>query len=164
MNKWLSCAFRYQNFVNKSVEDIWMLFHDILLEAVNKFVPLVKTGGHRYPKWYNKQVKSVRKAKAKMWKRFQSTGTYNDYVEYKLIRNKATAEYRRAKVLFETKLAKEIKNNPKAFYAYVHSKSKLKDGVGALKDHSNLLTDDRGKKCVLLNNFFTSVFANEGDE
>jgi len=48
---------------------------------------------------------------------------YNDFVEYKIAWNMAV----KAKQQFERKLAMDIKSNPKRFYAYVRSKTKVKD-------------------------------------
>jgi hypothetical protein len=43
-----------------------------------------------------------------MWKRFQQAKSYNDLVEYKIARVRATKIYKNTK-LFETKLANEVK-------------------------------------------------------
>jgi len=42
-----------------------------------------------------------------------------------IARNKAVKEYRKAKRLFEKKLPKDSKNNPKGVYAYVRLRLKL---------------------------------------
>ena len=42
------------------------------------------------------------------------------------------AKKRKAKLDFEVKLAENIKEDPKTFYAYVRSKSKVKVGIGPL--------------------------------
>jgi len=41
------------------------------------------------------------------------------------------------KQTFERKLGMDIKSNPKSFYAYVRSKTKVKEVVGPLKDGEN---------------------------
>jgi hypothetical protein len=91
-------------------------------QATEKFVPVAKGKSRYYPKWMNKDAKLARKTKFKMWKRFQQTKSYNDLVEYKIARVRATKIYKNARKSFETKLANEVKNNPKSFYAYVRSK------------------------------------------
>jgi hypothetical protein len=60
-------------------------------------------------------------------------------------------EYRKAKWQFERKLAMDIKSNPKSFYAYVRSKTKVKDVVGPLKDGNNQLVSDNEVMCEILN-------------
>ena len=82
-------------------------------------------------------------------------------VEYRIARNQAVKEYKKSKIDFEKKLAKDIKSNPKIFYAYVRSKTKVKDIVGPLKDEKGLIVSDNNSMCNLLNNYFGSVFTKE---
>jgi hypothetical protein len=96
-----------------------------------------------------------------MWKRFQASKSYNDKVEYRRVANLATTAFRKARLTFESKLAKEIKTNPKSFYAYVRSKSRTKDKVCPLKDDTGTTVVDDDKVCNVLNNYFSSVFTRE---
>jgi hypothetical protein len=41
-------------------------------------------------------------------------------------------------------LANEVKNNPKSFYAYVRSKTSVKDVVGPLRANDGKLITDNG--------------------
>ncbi|XP_065658468.1 uncharacterized protein LOC136082982 [Hydra vulgaris] len=62
--------------------------------------------------------------------------------------------------LYETTIALNVKNNPKAIYAYINKKSKVKEGINALnvngKHETNYLSIAHS-----LNNNFSSVFTNE---
>ena len=87
----------------------------------------------------NGNAKAAMKYKSRMWLRYRQSKSYNDMVEYKIAQRKAVKEYKKAKKQFERKLAKDIKTNPKSFYAYVRSKSKVKDNVGPLKDRNGEL-------------------------
>jgi hypothetical protein len=80
---------------------------------------------------------------------------------HRIAQNKAVKEYRKAKRQFEKKLAKDIKSNPKSFYAYVRSKTKVKDVVGPLKDSNNQLISDNGLVCELPNEYFGTVFTSK---
>jgi hypothetical protein len=93
----------------------------------------------------NKEAKLARKTKFKMWKTFQQTKSYNDLVEYKIARVRATKIYKKARKSFETKLANEVKNNPKSFYAYVRSKINVKDVVAPIIAKDGKLITDNGK-------------------
>jgi len=84
------------------------------------------------------------------------SGTYNDYVEYKLVRNKATQEYRLAVIEFEKKLASNIKEDVKSFYAYVNRNSNGKIVVDSLVNDCNELVVDREVMCKMYNDYFTS--------
>ena len=84
-------------------------------------------------------------------------------VECKIAQRKAVKEYKKAKTQFEGKLAKDIKINPKSVYAYVRSKSKVKDSVDPLKDSNgqNEKNEDNEDMGSLLNKYFGSVFTSE---
>jgi hypothetical protein len=58
-------------------------------------------------------------------------------------------------------LANEVKNNPKSFYAYVRSKTSVKDVVGPFRANDGKLVTDNGGMCKILHDFFASVFTNE---
>ena len=63
----------------------------------------------------NKVSKAAMKYKSRMWCRYRCSRSYNDLVEYKRAQNKAVKEYKKAKIEFEKRLAKDIKSNPKRF-------------------------------------------------
>jgi hypothetical protein len=78
-----------------------------------------------------------------MWIKYRSSREYKDLVEYKKVQNKAVKEYRKAQRNFERKLAKDIKVNPKSFYAYVRSKTKVRDAVGPLVNSAGIRVRSR---------------------
>ena len=59
--------------------------------------------------------------KQMLWRIYKHTGNVEDYTNYKEVLNIATTEIRKYKT-FEKKLAGNIKNDSKSFYAYVRSK------------------------------------------
>ncbi len=61
---------------------------------------------------------------------------------------------------YEKKVAEESKHNPKAFYSYVKSKTKVAQGIPDLLMNDETATTDP-QKANLLNNFYTSVFTQE---
>lgn len=143
------------------VNEMWKNFCDVINEGFKKFIPLVKRNKRRYPIWMDKKAIQMRDKKIKMWKRYKGSGTYNDWIEYKILCKKVVAEYDRTKKEFEGKLAEEVKFNPKAFYSYVRSKSCVKETVGPLRDETGILITDERKMCNELSQFFSSVYTNE---
>ena len=85
-----------------------------------------------------------------MWIRYRESQSYNDLVEYRIAQNKAVKEYRKTKREFERNLAKNIKSNPRSFYAYVRSKTKVKEVVGPKKDSNDQFVSDNGVMCEIL--------------
>ena len=108
-------------FDKLDVESMWLFFCNVLNDAVKKYVPVNLRKTNCMPKWMTKKTQKFTKYKSDMWARYRSSRTYNDYVEYKRTLNKATNVFRKAKLDFEKKLAKNIKTDPKSFYAYTSS-------------------------------------------
>ena len=74
--------------------------------------------------------------------------------------NTATNEVRKAKRSFERNIAKESKENPKAFWRYVKRSMVSKVNVGNLKYNGTTAETDTGK-AELLNLFFSNVYTDE---
>ena len=68
-------------------------------------------------------IKRNIKLRIKLWKRFNDNPTLINEAKYSKCRNEINADIRKAKRDFETKLADNIKEDPKSFYAYVRNKS-----------------------------------------
>ena len=94
----------------------------------------------------------------KTYKKFPTVKNYNTYAKY---RNQVIWETRKAKIHKETKLAKDVKDNPKAFFQYVNTKLKPKENISNLLKDDGTLTSTDLEKCDVLNNFFASVFTTE---
>ena len=66
----------------------------------------------------------------KAWTKFCKLRSDDAYQKYKIKLNKATAANKNAQRNFERKLATNIKDNNKSFFAYVRSKQRTRDKVG----------------------------------
>ena len=91
-----------------------------------------------------------------LWRVYKHTGNVEDYTNYK--EALATTEIRKSKITFEKKLAGNIKNDSKSFYAYVRSKQKVRDKVGPLENNSENIISDGFQMAEVLNEYFSSVF------
>ncbi|XP_072027690.1 uncharacterized protein [Amphiura filiformis] len=103
------------------------------------------------PLWMSSEAMRKVKKKYNSWKRYTRTKHYQDYEEYVKIRNEATKEVRRAE---------DVKVNPKAFWKYVRSKTKVKAGIKDLKKEDGSYAQADGDKAEVLNSF-ASVFTEE---
>ena len=99
--------------------------------------------------------------KQTMWRVYRRTRKDEDYANYKEALNLATTEIRKSKRTFENKLAGNIKNYSKSFYAYVRSKQKVRDKVGLLENNSENIISDGFQMAKVLNEYFSSVFTTE---
>ena len=66
-----------------------------------------------------------------------------------------------AKRGFESRLADNIKNDKKSFFAYVRSKSKSRVNIGSVRGSDGALIDNRQLISEEFNKFFSSVFTEE---
>ena len=56
-------------------------------------------------------------------------------------------------------LAREVKNNKKSFFGYVHSKKKSKEVVGSVCGDDGVMVTSDGDKAEVFNTFFALVFS-----
>jgi len=144
----------------KDVQQEWFAIKGGLLRFKNELVPKKDARNNKQPPWMKIRVRKLIKARNKAWKKYRDRPSYENQIRYKRKRNEVTKEIREAKEIFEYKLAGNIKEDPKSFFAYVRSKSKSRSEIGALKWNDKLVEDDEGKAKVL-NEYFSSVFTKE---
>ena len=99
--------------------------------------------------------------KQTMWRVYRRTRKDEDYTKYKEALNAATTEIRQSKRSYEQKLACNIKNDSKSFYAYVRSKQNVQDKVGPLEDSAGNIISQGFLMAEDLNGYFSSVFTKE---
>jgi hypothetical protein len=147
----------------KSVDQCWTFFSQTLSDNMSKYIPTsVSKGNSKFkPLWMCREAMGKVKRKHSSWARYTLTRQYSDYVCFARARNEATAAVRGAKKEFERKLAEEVKQNPKAFWKYVSSKTKSRSGVSDLERGDGSMTTSNKDKAEVLNQFFSSVFTRE---
>ena len=75
-------------------------------------------------------------------------------------RNQARRATRQALKAFEKEVARCAKTNPKKFYKYINSRTKVRVGISELHTADRRAISDE-EKATALNDFFVSVFTNE---
>ena len=124
---------------------MWNVFKGIYDEVISEFVPKqTRRKTKRQPPWWSRKLHKLKK-KLKWWKRYKISGVQADYVQYKVVMDRARTEVRKAKRRHETKIASNIKTDPKMFYKYARSKMEVKEGLVSLKDEDGRDTADVGK-------------------
>ena len=87
-------------------------------------------------------------------------GTVEAKSKYKLLVKKVKKACRKARIKHERRLSKTRKNNPKAFYSYVSSRTKIKAAIGPLvceTDGKKTEIVDDLQMATELNRYFASV-------
>ena len=145
-----------------SVATLWQHYNGVMQEAIKQFVPISgKVSRKKKPLWMTGRVLRTVKRKHMLWKKWKYSNSDDRYSEYKRQCNMASKSVRLAKRNFEKSIASNIKKDAKSFYAYVKSKSHVKESVGPLKDDTGSLVCTERDMGNLLNTFFASVFTNE---
>ena len=153
--------------VGQGVDDCWFKIKTHILHAMQKFVPCTKAKSR--PRKKNGTLKGTVphtlldkiRLKRKEYKNYKKYRTQDSYNAYTRARNQVKWLTRKMVRERETKLAKEVKENPKSFFHYVSNKIKPKDSVPNLMKGDGKVTENSQEKANVLNSFFTSVFTDE---
>src|SRR3989441_2022907 len=109
-----------------SVDEIWVKIKTNLEDIRDKFINLRKKAKNKC-KWATKRVTRFRRAKKKAWNNYINSGKDSSLYEvYKKKLKVSIEENKLARQNFEEKLASNVKNDSKSFYAYVGSKKEGK--------------------------------------
>ncbi|MFI5407087.1 MAG: hypothetical protein ACHQ1D_11325, partial [Nitrososphaerales archaeon] len=155
-------SFSGNSVINSDVNVEWNCFKNIIDKSINEYIPVSdcntwKTKSTwKYP--IKNDVRSLIKRKHRLWSRFQETRNKIVHDEYKKIRNLVRKESRKIATKFEQDIAHSCKSNPKKFWQFVHSKSKVVRSVGNIEvsDHSGnkvILQDDYEKASAFADYF-----------
>ena len=141
---------------------MWKRFKGVHDELIKLFVP-TKTMKRKssLPVWWNRKIQRLRKKRLKWWKRYKVSCGRDDFNQYKKAQRDTCKEVRRAKRLYENKIANKIKTDPKLYYRYARSKMDVKDGIGPLTDEDGNVISDNKDMAQVLNQYFTTVFTDE---
>lgn len=143
------------------IHQAWTTVKDTVMLALKKCIPKVKIGNEKSrPLWMNNELTSKMKKKKQAYKKYLQTREGTDYLHYTRARNQVKSSCRAAVKSHEKNIARNVKQNPKAFFSYAKSKLKTRDGIADLKDGQKKVSSDAGK-ANLLNKFFSSVFTEE---
>ncbi len=160
---WLECLGNTNN-----INTIWNAFKIKLKAIEEKFIPTrkIRISMFKKPKIPidDATYQLIRKKKS-LSRRCISSKDQEARKAYNKIRNQVKREMRKMSKKFERKLAQESKQNPKAVWRYINSKTKTRHGVGELHinpiDDKSQTTDCDKMKAQILADFFSSVFTKE---
>jgi len=129
-----------------------------LNEQISIHIPrkIIVEGQKRKPQWLSYKAVKLVKRKHKLYGKYKNC----KHPAYMRAARDANIEIRRSK-RFETKLAANIKDDVKSFYAYVSSKRKAKPRVGPIVTENGDMVSSPSCIVGLLNDYFSSVFTKE---
>jgi hypothetical protein len=149
-----------------TVEKCWEEIKLTIQKSMEKNIPKkkVKENKKQKPSWMNKKTMKFVKKKYNLYKKFLISKNGRDYQKYIETRNACTKEIKKVKREFEKKLSKECKLNPKCFWKYVNSQTKINSGVSLLRAQNGDIATTDAEKAETLNTFFGSVFTKENTD
>ena len=154
---------------NEDINEVWNIFITKLEELKDKYVPkrTYSRKGNKGKFPLDEETRKLITKKHALSRKAASNNTDENRRAYNKMRNKVSNIVKKMKKTFERNLAKKAKKNPKDFFKFIKSKSKVKTGVGDLHtdpgDESSPLTSDDREKAEILSNFYQSVFTIEPD-
>ena len=136
-----------------------------IAEGQDIFIPKINNRTNKPKRNFSapQTLLSLLQDKRKAFKYYKKYPTENNLNTYHYFRNQVNIEVKKAKVLKEINISKFTKTNPKVFYKYVNSQIKHIEKVANLLKENNEYTENDQEKADTLNNFFSSVFVEEGD-
>ena len=146
---------------NLSTDQAWDTTKEKLQQLIHDHVPLKRQSKKKKAIWLTRRAQKCIRRKQRAWKRYKSNKTTKNLEHYKLCQREAKREIKTAKRDFEKKLAQNIKEDSKSFYAYVRSKQKVKDTVGPLKQETGETIPSGQQTADVLNEYFASVYTDE---
>ena len=161
MRKYLAKLDWNNMLMNKTAIECWNILKYEIESIIDKFVPFQKQGKRCRKKHLSKEAIRKIMLKQTMLRVYRRTRKEEDYAKYKEALNAATTEIRQSKRSYEQKLACNIKNDSKSFYAYVRSKQNVQDKVGPLEDSAGNIISQGFLMAEDLNGYFSSVFTKE---
>jgi hypothetical protein len=122
--------------INKTVCEVeyrWSSIKENCLSVRSEYIDQKKKSKNK-SKWATNKVGKCRQQKKQAWMKFIK-GNRDEHLHkaYKVKLRNSVKENRRAKRAFEEKLAKNIKEDSKTFFAYVNSKKRSNNMIGPLK-------------------------------
>ena len=118
--------------------------------------------------YQDKSVLAQIRKKNRAWNRYIETRQQDKYRSYCKIRNRVKKLTKESQINREKDIAQSVKENPKKFWNYTKSKTKIRPGISDLEftDPNGVkrTTTDDLEKAEVLSNFFSSVFTKEGPE
>ncbi|KAL5254844.1 hypothetical protein ACHWQZ_G014324 [Mnemiopsis leidyi] len=142
---------------------MWAELHG-KLEAVAATVPAASVYLDNRPvklPWSTSALKRMRKNKDRAWVEFDINPNEINFSNAISKQHTFEEEEFKAKVKYEKKITSNLKNNCKAFYAYLRNKRQVKSSVVSLDRGDGTRTDTTAEAAEVLATAFSSVFVHE---
>jgi len=145
----------------KSVNEMWTDFTDILRELVHLHVPLKKELKRSKCRRISKQTKKKIRERGKAWHKYRQNPSGRNFELYKRLRNEVNRLIKQEEASARKRILRGFKGNPKRFYGYMRSMQTVKDSVTAIRKDNGELTVSEQESADLLSAHFQEVYTLE---
>jgi Reverse transcriptase (RNA-dependent DNA polymerase)/Endonuclease-reverse transcriptase len=151
-------------FENKSVDQMWSLFKDIVLSLTEQYVPLKEEFKKRKGHWITNATIKVMKQRSRAWKKYRQFQSYTSFEEYRKLRNRVNDMVRADGDAYRKRLLAGFKDRPKRFYGYMRGLQSVKDNISALRRADGTVTGSDKETADELASCFQQMFTKEDIE
>ena len=144
-----------------SVQDDYNSFLHTLSLLSDQCIPRSRTKGRTKNIYMNQTALRLRKKKRALWHEYAQTRDVIAHARYIRSRNDLRRLTRDLRTQFESRLVRDIKDNPKAFWRYTNTRLKVKSRIEDLSDGTGATASTDQEKAEVLNAYFSSVFTVE---
>ena len=154
--------FMTKNPQDHSVEDNWSLFKDMIISAMDRFIPSRQTKTRHSLPWITPKIKRGIRRRQRLYNKAKKGGTETSWREYKQCKHNIQTSIRQAHSAHVSHLLEEtlLTKNSKPFWHYIKSRKQDNAGISPLK-RRGVLVSDNVEQADILNEQFQSVFTNE---
>ena len=140
-------------------------FVDKLSIACKDNVPVYKSKPKHYDNpWMDKETLLTVQNKRKKWKKYIYGKSPQNKELYDEAKEDSSKKVRQAQMRYEKDICQKAKDDPKVFWRFVQSKTKIKESIQCIIDDNGEIHTENKCKAELLNAFFESVFTNEPEK
>lgn len=136
-------------------------FYDTIWKFIGKSVPSASISVQpESPPWSSKQLRQLKNAKSRLYRKFKRSGSTFDYSRYSIARCEYEAKSRRSYATYLNKIGKQFRENPKSFFKFVKIKRNSAATPSRVKRNNVEYTDAESiANCFA--DFFASVYSND---
>ena len=126
----------------------------IIQYCIDNFVPLKRIQNSNFPSWFSPELKNLTIRKKVAHKKYMSSGSEVDYLEFSRLRSLCKVNYRLCYNEFIRVSEESLTSDPRRFWRYVNERRKINNLPGSM-----YFEDQRGESGEDIANLFSIFFS-----
>lgn len=151
-------SFDWENtFLSLSLEESASLFNDVLLNAIDKYVPLKVFSPSKFPRWTSHHLKSLIFDKKQAHKKFKCTSSPKDYLVFSELRAKCKQRSNFDHCAYIKQTEQALSLSPSRFWSYVRN-LKQAPSIPSTVHFNNVSSNSEIESANLFVSYFSSTY------